>query len=159
MTEMFFRLKRFLSSKYEGSCSGFSLSDFVHAFGKASDALLYSSLFMPELIKIEDSILLRDNSDLPVMRKRFLEAKQKIENNNVCISKLEASFNFIEIGYAFEPSGRNTSDEEDEILVYRIRDAWDAWLKLKYPDRKFIVESLSSEQTGSTVGVTFFQKR
>lgn len=136
-----------------------TISDYIYSFGNAKDALLYSSLFMPELIVVEDSVLIKDNYDLPELKKRFLTALQKTKNKKADISIVESSFNFIEVGYIFEPHGRNTLDKEDEILAYRIRDAWRGWLSIQYPSRKFIVEVLSSEQTGSSIGVSFFQQR
>ncbi|MCB1066591.1 MAG: hypothetical protein KDK56_00260 [Simkania sp.] len=42
--------------------------------------------------------------------------------------------------------------EDELLLAKKIATAWDAWLKVKYP-------ILSPEETGSTVGVVFFESR
>ncbi len=130
--------------------------DCLYKYGTGSLALLYSVLFLPELIVVDDSVLLRKNLKEKVDLKRFLEAKQ---NGIMSIQVLEASFNFIEVGYLFNTEGRDTSDSDDLILAYRIRDAWQGWLNFNFPERKFIIEVLKPEETGSTVGVHFYENR
>ena len=130
--------------------------DWLHAIGKASEALLYSILFMPELKIVNDSVLLAWGMQDDESQQRFLDS---VKSNNMSLQQLEASFNFIEVGYIFDTVGRDTSDEEDELLANLICNAWEGWLKTSFPDRKFIVEVLSAEETGSTVGVHFFESR
>lgn len=145
-----------ISRKFEGKVveKDFSLSDLLHTFGKGSEALLYSILYMPKLNLIDDSVLLSWNMPNNSVKKKFSEQLQ-CENRE----ELEASYNFIEIGYLFDAVGRDTSDKEDNLLATLVRDAWDAWLHLKYPDRKFKVEILAPEQTGSVTGIHFFERR
>lgn len=136
-----------------GNRTNFSVDDYVHAYGKESVALLYSALFFPELIEIESSVLLKRNIiQQEVARKDILKRKKNI-------SEIESNYNFIEVGYLFEPNGRDISDEEETLLALKIRDGWEGWLKIKYPNRKFIVEVLTPEETGSTIGVHFFESR
>lgn len=49
--------------------------------------------------------------------------------------------------------------EDELLLAKKIATAWDAWLKVKYPNRSFVIRVLSPEETGSTVGVIFFESR
>jgi hypothetical protein len=133
-----------------------SLGDWLHAVGKASEALLYSILFMPELIEVGGSILLAWGVPDEASKKRFLDA---LGEGSKSREELEASFNFIEVGYLFDAPGRDTSDEEDVLLAELIRDAWNGWLNTSYPDRRFMVEVLPEDVTGSTVGVHFFEIR
>ena len=133
-----------------------SLGDWLHSIGKASEALLYSILFMPELLVIGNSVLLSWTVPNEDAKKRFLDAlSEGIKSRE----ELEASFNFIEVGYLFDAPGRDTTDEEDKLLANLVCDAWDGWLKTSYPDRTFKVEVLSEEEIGSTVGVHFFEIR
>lgn len=145
--------QRFRSSVAEKPTS---LGDWLHAVGRGGEALLYSILFMPELVLVSGSVLLAWGLPDEASRTRFLEA---LAEGNKSREELEASFNFVEIGYLFDAPGRDTSDKEDELLAELIRKAWEGWLKVSYPDRRFKVEVLSEEVTGSTVGVHFFEVR
>lgn len=141
---------------------GFSLDssrDCIHAAGIASDALLYSMLFMPELNLVCDSVLLSWCNPSVNFESNFKDRRYAKHYTEIQLQELEASFNFIEVGYLFDCNGRDTTDEEDEVLAIQLRTAWDAWLKYSYPDRKFCVEVLTPEETGSTVGVHFFEIR
>ena len=133
-----------------------TLGDWLYARGRASEALLYAILFMPELQLIQDSILLGWNLPDESAKRRFVDALAEGKQSR---QQLETSFNFIEVGYLFDAPGRDTEDEEDEILAKLIKNAWEGWLKVSYPDRRFKVEVLSPEETGSTVGVHFFEER
>lgn len=129
----------------------FSSDDYLHAFGRESDALLYWTLFFPELVEIENRVFLRrmvtDEEGL----------SEAIANSHKPISEIETSYNFVEVGYLFDCSGRNISDKEELLLAEKIKVAWNAWLKTKYPNRVFRVEILTPEETGSTVGVQFYE--
>lgn len=133
-----------------------NLLDLLHSMGNGRDALLYSILFMPELVVIGDSVLLSWNLPNKEAIDRFLNM---VGESGRTLEQLESSFNFIEVGYLFDSPGRNLSDDEDELLAQRIVQAWSGWLMASFPDRKFSVEVLSPEETGSTVGVHFFEVR
>lgn len=132
------------------------LRDCLHSAGKSSDAFLYAALYMPELVLIEDSVLLIWGLPDEKSRTGF---KAALSERRISQKELEASFNFVEIGYLFDSPGRVSSDEEDELLAKLVRDSWAGWLKLNYPERCFVVEVLAAETTGSTVGVHFFEDR
>lgn len=142
--------KNFLKKKYNHVNSNFDPFDFLHACGKGSDSLLYSQLFMPDFIEVENSILLDFFMD---DINKFLYEKEKSND----ISKLEASYNLIETIYIFSPEGRDLDSEEEELLSHQIRNAWNAWLKYKYPTRSFKVKVLDPEETGSSYGITFYE--
>jgi hypothetical protein len=73
------------------------------------------------------------------------------------LPELEISFNFLEVSYAF--SDRRSSNGGDALLAEFIAEAWRGRLTLLYSPRKFEVSVLSPEQTGSVVGVQFFEIR
>lgn len=135
---------------------GFSATDFIYSFGRASQAVLYSMLYMPELVEVGGSVLLAWNVPDEEAKQRFLSG---LEKTAMSIEELEASFNFVEIGYLFDAAGRDTTDEEDELLAKLLANAWKGHLALCYPKRVFVIEVLSPAHTGSTVGLHFFEKR
>lgn len=147
-----------LEQKFEGEAGEkpTSLLDWLYSAGKASEALLYSILFMPELLVIENSVLLAWGISQENEKARFLEL---LASGSKELPMLEASFNFIEVGYLFDGAGRDTSDEEDKLLANLICHAWKGWLKASLPEREFCVEVLSEVDTGSTAGVHFFEVR
>lgn len=144
------QLLQFLRRHF-GGMENFSLDDYLHAFGKESNALLYWSLFFPELVEVENRVFL----NRMVIDKEAL--KGEINNTNKSISEIEKSYNFIEIGYLFDCEGRDIIDEEELLLAEKIKVSWGAWLKIRYPSRHFLIEILTPEQTGSTVGVQFYE--
>ena len=78
---------------------------------------------------------------------------------NKSISEIEANYNFVEVGYLFDSDGRDISDKEELILARKICDGWIGWLKIKYPNRNFIVQILTPRETGSTIGIQFYESR
>ena len=146
------QLTQFLRNRF-GDMKNFSPDDYLHAFGKERDALLYWSLFFPELVEVENSIFLKrmvTNED---------ELKEEIISSQRSILDIETSYNFVEVGYLFGCGDSNISDAEELLLAKKIRLGWDAWLKVKYPNKVFCVEVLGPGQTGSTAGVQFYEQR
>lgn len=131
-----------------------SFEDYIHLYGSPSEAIIYSTLYMPQLTKVGDSILLQTAVDTAEERSRFQEAAKSHKS----LSALEASYNFVEVAYLFAKRDELTVEEE-VLLAHRIKDAWSGWLMIQHPDRTFKVEVLSPEETGSSVGVHFYQKR
>lgn len=138
---------------------GFNSSDFVHAFGQASQAFLYSCLFVPEFVEVHGSVLLESKVSTEHARLRFIELVESNEMKPEEFQGLEASFNMVEVGYLFDAPGRDTTDDEDYVLAELIAESWKNSLKARFPCRRFTVEVLSSETTGSTVGVHFYEDR
>lgn len=137
--------------------SKFSTSDLLGEFGKASLAVLYSELFIPDLEDCEGSILLSWSISSEEMASRFRELKKEADPRK--LEEIESSFNFIEIGYLFQPQGRDLEEEQDDFLAHLVAEAWKGCLKSRYPERSFIVEVLPPEITGSVVGVHFYERR
>ena len=66
--------------------------DIIHQFGDPVSALLYSTLFHPELIEVDDSVLLLNN--IHQAADRFRAARR---SGQLSLAALEASFNTIEV--------------------------------------------------------------
>jgi hypothetical protein len=128
----------------------FTLDDYMHACGRASDALLYVALFCPPLIELDGSVLLLRSVEDQADRNRFLEYKASKGRRAA-----ETSFNFVEVPYLFGPQRRALSEDDDHIIAEAIAASWRAWLPAQYPGRSFVVELLEPEQTGSVVGIHF----
>ena len=130
------------------------IEDYLHIIGKPIDAIIYSCIFCPELIELNDSILLQYNLRTEEVKQRFAS----FSNSNKCKPELEKSFNLIEIPYLFSDL-QNFSDDEIVALAEIIQMSWSAWLKFKYPGRIFVVKTYqANEETGETVSITFWEE-
>ena len=143
----------FLQKKYP-MAEGMDMNNALYEYGVASQAILYSALYNPEFIEVCGSVLLAWNLPTQELVKEF---EQSLKLGPKTSRELEESFNFVEIGYMFAPKGRDTSDEEDELLAQQLRDCWAAILHYRYRNRQFVVEVISPEETGSTVGISFYE--
>ena len=139
--------------KHFGNHHNFSADDYIHAYGTEADALLYSVLFFPDLLEIENSVFLKRT----IINEQAIQ--QEILESHRSLSEIEKRYNFVEVGYLFDCNGRNGNDDDELFLAHKIQTGWFGWLKIKYPSRDFCVEILTPEQTGSTVGVQFFELR
>lgn len=129
----------------------------IHLHGQASLALLYSSLFVPDVEEVEGSVLLSWNlSDK--QRERFIGAKRSSQDYQ--FQELEASYNSVEVSYIFGTAeGRDLQEEDDVVLAEIIAKAWRGFFKITYPDRYFEVEVLDPDVTQGVVGLRFFEIR
>lgn len=155
-TELSMRLRATLVHLFPAAPELLTTEELLFTFGSSRDALLYAALFNPEFVIHSDSVLLAWSVSDANAQAAFGNAKNSDSAN---ISEIEASFNFLEVGYLFDASGRTTDDEQDALLADLIARSWRCRLEAEYPQRRFSVEVLSPEQTGSTVGVHFFQVR
>jgi hypothetical protein len=130
------------------------LDDYVHLHGTPIQALLYSGLFLPKLVMIDDCVLLSWNVADEEAESRFRAA---LRDPSKTRAEVEACFNLIEVGYLFRPSSRVTTDDEDILLANLLCLSWRGWLKTCFPERNFAVDVLTCEMTGSTAGVQFYQ--
>ena len=134
----------------------FDSYDYLHAIGFAKQALLYAGLFCPDLIEIEDIVLLKMKVDDEVNLKEFYKLKSDGKHTR---QEIEKSFNFVEVPYCFA-SKRNDLSEEDEILLAEfIANSWRGRLMTKYPDRKFRVMVAEAGDLSDVVAVVFFEER
>lgn len=155
---MKFQQRTSFLKRYFGE-TGFNSSDFIHAFGQASRAILYSCLFIPEFVEVQGSVLLESKISTEDALSRFINLVKDNTMTPEVLQTLEASFNTVEVGYLFNAPGRDTTDVEDGILAELIAESWRYSLKARFPEKKFRVEVLSAEVTGSTVGVHFYEER
>src|SRR6266700_2692102 len=129
-----------------------SPENFMYEFGDVVSALLYSALFVPDFLEVDNSVLI--NFGRADQAHKFVEAKKK---SKMTLSALESSFNFVEVPYLF--SNRDSTDDEDKLLSETIAEAWRGRLKTLYPTRTFVVSPIGPNSTGSIVGVHFFELR
>jgi hypothetical protein len=120
--------------------------------GTVEGALLYASLFVPDLIEIDGSVVLKLQLKYP--DEQFREAKMKTA---LPLEEFEASYNWIELPFLFDHS--EASDDQDRVLAEVVAEAWRGRLKLLFPERKFVVELILPEVTGSVLGVGFREVR
>jgi hypothetical protein len=141
--------------------------DIVHEFGDMVSALLYSTIFFPDFIEVDDSILLRDNlidADGSFCRKKMESFRSGKIETNTTVAELEASHNSIEVAYLFSNDPITLDDPHSSFvtemkLATIIADAWRDKLKRHYPSRVFSVSVLSAEESGSVISVEFFEIR
>lgn len=129
-----------------------SPDDMVFAAGNASDALLYSLLFVPELSLVDDSVLLTNGSS--EVGERFLAAKR---SGRMPLDRLEASFNMREIPFLF--SNGRFEDDDEILLAGKIAEAWRRALISFCPDRRFAVNIVPAEENAGNVTVEFYELR
>ncbi len=145
---------RYRSFFKEKNTQKFGPMDFIHRFTSPIMGLLFSELFWPEFIEIDNMVFLEstfeDKSDL----KRLNDAVMRYKGDR---HKVEKSFNTIEVPSIFGARMEDTTDEEDLILAKILATMWKARLTDKFPDKKFFVNVIGSEQTGGEIAVLFHQ--
>lgn len=146
----------FLRNKFNYDAN-FSPDDYLYMFGKESDAFFYSTLYLPELIEVESVVFLQWGVDSQEAINKLKDNLKKDKTNPTRLVELEESYNYIEVGYLFSDS--DLDDHHEQLFAEKIRLAWDGWLKIKYPERKFNVRIMSEEETAGPVGVTFHEIR
>jgi hypothetical protein len=130
--------------------TGFRLLDFIHAEGSPVEALLYSSLFWPELLEVDGAILLRaaveDDEDLARIRAVVQEAGPV---------EAERRFNLWEFSDLFGNGLADIGDHEAELLMTRLAEMWRCRLHTQFPERRFALEVLAPEDTGGDIAIVF----
>jgi hypothetical protein len=132
--------------------TGFKPLDFIYAEGSPVDALLYSSLFWPELLEVDGAILLRvtveDDEDLARIR-AVVRERGPVET--------ERRFNLWEFSDLFGNGLADIGDEEAELLMTRLVEMWRFRLLAQFPQRRFALEVLAPEDTGGDIAILFYQ--
>jgi hypothetical protein len=141
------------SSPPAGQTIQSDLWEFVYRFGNGFDALLYAQLFCPELIDVEDSVIIQVVGRSPKLD--FSVAKKRWAGT---LSELESSFNVVEVEHLFSDMS-HTDDAQSALLAKFIAEAWRARLLMMYPKRAFEVVILLPEVTGSGHEVRFSEIR
>jgi hypothetical protein len=129
-------------------------TDILNQYGDMRYALLYSTIFFPEFIEVDGSILLKLDED-DNRAKLFSPGK---EESTMTLAQREASFNSEEVAYLFRRD--HISGDAIEIkLAHIIADAWRDRLGRLYPSRTFSVSVLDPSESGSVYSVEFFEVR
>lgn len=148
-------IKRLSVLYAEQDTANFNALDFVYAFGSPLQALMYSKLFWPEFIEIEDMVFLKDKVEGEDDRHSVLKVLEQYEGDRL---KTEQAFNLSEIPPdIFGKKMGETTEEEDLYLAKILLEMWHCRLQMLYPSRSFKVEVLSAEETGGEIGILFYQ--
>ena len=135
--------------------SNLDSDDFLFTYGNAKDALLYASLFLPETIEVEGTVLLKLTSGYDEAKQRFLARKQeRTEEERIAA---EQSFNYIELPYIFGDISVVFADEVYYALAEQIEKAWRAWLPYYYPGRNFEIATSYRADDSATV-ISFYER-
>jgi len=134
----------------------FDSYDYLHAIGSAKEALLYAGLFCPDLIEIEDMVLLKMKVDDEVNLKGLYKLKSEGKRTH---QEIEKSFNFVEVPYCFASGRNDLSEEEETLLAELIASSWRGRLITEYPNRRFKVMVAKVGDLSDVVAVVFFEER
>lgn len=153
-------MSRISSERYRSFFKGkdtnrFGPMDFIHRFTSPMLALLFTELFWPEFIEIENMIFLESTFEDESDYKRLMDAVIKYKRDR---NKVEKSFNTIEVPSLFGATIGDTTDNEDQILAKVLASMWKARLVEKFPERDFVVEVIAAEETGGEIAVRFYQQ-
>jgi len=148
-------IKRLSSLYTEQDTTNFNVLDYVYAFGSPLQVLMYSKLFWPEFIEIEDMVFLKDRMEDEDDRRAVLKVLEQHEGNR---SKTEQAFNLFEIPQdMFGKKMGETTEEEDRYLAEILVEMWQCRLQMLFPNRSFKVMLLTAEETGGEIGILFYQ--
>ncbi len=149
-------LIKHLREKYVGhDTTNFNIFDYIHAFGSGLEALLYTGLFWPDFIEIDDMVLLKANIEDENDRQRLAETFEKYEKDRV---KTEKAFNVIEVSCLFGSRGSESTDEEDLWLAELLVKMWHFRLQELYPNRSFVIKIIEPKETDGELSIIFYQK-
>lgn len=95
---------------------------------------------------------LRDTIEDSEDRKRLNEALVRYKGDK---TKTEQAFNLVELPSLFGKNISETTDEEDAFLADRLTKMWRCRLAVVFPNRKFLMETLSAKETGGEIAVMF----
>ena len=132
--------------------AGSNYFDFLHVQGSPFNALFYSQLFWPEFVEIDGMVFLQDTIEDSEDRKRLNEALHRYKGDK---TKTEQAFNLVEIPSLFGKNISETADGEDALLTERLTEMWRCRLAVVFPDREFLVKTLSEKETGGEIAVMF----
>lgn len=148
-------IKRLSTLYTEQDTTNFNVLDYVYAAGSPLQALMYSKLFWPEFIEIEDMVFLKDRIEDEDDRSAVLKVLEQHEGNR---SETERDFNLFEIPQdMFGKKMGETTEEEDRYLAEILVEMWRCRLRTLFPNRSFKVMLLTADETGGEIGILFYQ--
>ncbi len=145
-------LSAFRKKYKDQDSAGFNYLDFLHTQGSPFDALFYSQLFWPEFVEIDGMVFLQDTIEDGEDRKRLNEALVRYKGDK---TKAEQTFNLVELPSLFGKNISETTDEEDAFLADRLTEMWRCKLALVFPNREFLVKTVSAKETGGEIAIMF----
>ena len=133
-------------------------ADYLHAFGNVRDALLYSTLFVPDFVEVEGCVFLKEMGVEPEGGWAEVAAaiRRARETSTDALKRCVDSFNWVEVPYLVGATSA-APEEEIEVLAEVIAQAWRARLHDCFPDRRFTVRIFDPAETGSVIGIGFEQ--
>jgi hypothetical protein len=111
---------------------------------------VFATLFWPELVEIEDCVLLKEH----LAQTNFEEWKEACEGDRGCI---EVSVNHIHVWDLFpNADGKDLNDAVFEYIARVLERCWSCAAKEAFPERTFVVE-YSNEPQDYGPTVTLYQ--
>ena len=145
-------LSDFRKKYIDQDSTGFNYLDFLHAQGSPFNALFYSQLFWPEFVEIDGMVFLQDTIEDSEDRKRLNKALVRYKGDK---TKAAQAFNLVEFPSLFGKNISETTDEEDAFLADRLTEMWRCKLALVFPNREFLVRTVSAKETGGEIAIIF----
>lgn len=141
---------------YTGPDGEFCSEEVLAAHGTAIGALLYAQVFCPPVEEIDGMVLIKLQEAM-ADDETARAVRQSSNQVNIDLQELQRSFNRVEPLRLFAIEQPDITDEEEKLLIEILSESWRAWLHWKYPGRRFVVESMSREETGGDLGITFYE--
>jgi hypothetical protein len=133
-------------SRYSGAQpTNFTALDFVGALGCVGEALLYSKLFLPDLVEIDGMILLSDFVEDAGGTQAVRELFERFGN----ASEVERTLNHFQVNLNFPNRLAENHDGDEYALAKELANAWTLWLRKNYPGRTFVVRVLNEKGEAS----------
>ena len=149
-TKKLYDLKKYESWKHQWNDSDkIAINDYIMDFCHPEDLLIYSKIFYPNFISVENCIILKDR----YVEENFLQWQKELNRNTHMIEK---TLNHTHIYDIFGKLADDVSDSIFEQLSDIINMSWDMILKRSFPDKTFTVETIKSDMEYGPV-VTFYQ--
>lgn len=147
-----------LTKKYsDQDTTNFGVLDFISAFGSPLDALAYCRLFRPRFVELEGMVFRQECLEDDEDQKSVLGTLQRFGGDKV---RTERSFNLVEVPSGlFSRQAGESSNEADQELARQLVELWSFSLARAFPDRSYIVETVTPEETGGEIGVVFYRDR
>ncbi|MEI9814646.1 MAG: hypothetical protein WDO18_19275 [Acidobacteriota bacterium] len=135
---------------YSTAPEAFTNLDFIGALGSVHDALLYSKLFVPDFIEIDDMVfladVLTDSGGEPEVKRLLKDLRDPRE--------VEATLNYFDLALNLPNRLNEMVDGDDRLLAGQIATAWRSRLRDLYPTKTFFV---NVDAQDGAIAVVFHQ--